>query len=176
MPRSHVFSRAWRRLHVFALNSDWFTALFASVVIGQSNCFGFGFYDTQLKTALRGGNKKSLHVVQMFLRIFPERPGYVATSDTLRYQGNRVSDSKMADSVQVGEPQRRAVGGTITTGRMHKGNRAISRVKFILQMEKSKSAYRLGGRIENRSCLYGPDQVVFEPVQSFSLLGFLSCI
>ena len=41
--RSHVFSRAWRRLHVFALNSDWFIALFASVVIGQSNYFGFGF-------------------------------------------------------------------------------------------------------------------------------------
>ena len=30
-------------------------------------------------------------------------------------------DSKMADSVQVEEPQRRAVGGTITTGRIHKG-------------------------------------------------------
>ena len=27
----------------------------------------------------------------------------------------------MADSVQVEEPQRRAVGGTITTGRIHKG-------------------------------------------------------
>ena len=30
-------------------------------------------------------------------------------------------ESKMADSVQVEEPQRRAVGGTITTGRIHKG-------------------------------------------------------
>lgn len=28
----------------------------------------------------------------------------------------------MADSVQVEGPQRRAVGGTITTGRIHKGN------------------------------------------------------
>ena len=27
----------------------------------------------------------------------------------------------MADSVQVEEPQRRAVGGIITTGRIHKG-------------------------------------------------------
>ena len=35
--RSHAFSRAWRRLHVFASNSDWFIALFTSVVIGQSN-------------------------------------------------------------------------------------------------------------------------------------------
>ena len=29
--------------HVIASNSDWFFALFASVVIGQSNCFGFDF-------------------------------------------------------------------------------------------------------------------------------------
>ena len=36
-------SRAWRRLHVFASISDWFITLFASVVIGQSNYFGFGF-------------------------------------------------------------------------------------------------------------------------------------
>ena len=43
VPRAHVFSCAWRRLHVFALNSDWFIALFAPVVIGQSNYFGFGF-------------------------------------------------------------------------------------------------------------------------------------
>ena len=28
------FSRAWRRLHVFASNPDWFIALFACVLIG----------------------------------------------------------------------------------------------------------------------------------------------
>ena len=33
-----------------------------------------------------------------------------------------MSDSKMADSVQVEEPQRRPVGGIVTTGRIHKGN------------------------------------------------------
>ena len=32
-----VFSRAWRRLHVFAATSDWFIALYSSAVIGQSN-------------------------------------------------------------------------------------------------------------------------------------------
>ena len=39
---SHLFSRAWRRLHVFASSSDWFTVMFVSdsVVIGQSNLFG----------------------------------------------------------------------------------------------------------------------------------------
>ena len=52
MTCSHAFSRAWRRLHVFALSSDWFIVVSAPVVIGQSNCFGFGFYDTHLKTAL----------------------------------------------------------------------------------------------------------------------------
>ena len=35
--------RAWRRLHVFASSSDWFIELFTTVVIGQSNYFGFGF-------------------------------------------------------------------------------------------------------------------------------------
>ena len=38
------FSRAWRRLHVFASNPDWFITLFACVLIGQSNYFAFGFW------------------------------------------------------------------------------------------------------------------------------------
>lgn len=46
-----AFSRAWHRLHVFALNSDWFIALFAPFVIGQSNYFSFCF--TKLIKALR---------------------------------------------------------------------------------------------------------------------------
>ena len=40
LPCSRGFSRAWRRLHVFASNFDWFIALFTPVVIGQSNNFG----------------------------------------------------------------------------------------------------------------------------------------
>ena len=40
---SHAFSRAWRWLHVFASSPDWSTELSASLVIGQSNYFGFGF-------------------------------------------------------------------------------------------------------------------------------------
>ena len=42
-PCTRDFSRASSELHVFARNCDWFIALFASVVIGRSNCFGFGF-------------------------------------------------------------------------------------------------------------------------------------
>ena len=30
-------------LQIIARNCDWFIALFAPVVIGRSNCFGFGF-------------------------------------------------------------------------------------------------------------------------------------
>ena len=51
-PRSHEFSRAWRLLHVFALNSDWFIALFAPVVIGQGNYFGFGSHDYDVREHL----------------------------------------------------------------------------------------------------------------------------
>ena len=45
---SHAFSRAWRRLPVLASSSDWFTGLSASVVIGRSSYYGFGF--TTLET------------------------------------------------------------------------------------------------------------------------------
>ena len=37
------FSRALSELQVIARNCDWFIALSAPVVIGRSNCFGFGF-------------------------------------------------------------------------------------------------------------------------------------
>ena len=37
---SHAFSRAWRRLHEFASDPDWFIALFTSAVLGQRNYFG----------------------------------------------------------------------------------------------------------------------------------------
>ena len=36
-------SRAWRRLHAFAWNSDWSIVLFKFFVISRSNYFGFGF-------------------------------------------------------------------------------------------------------------------------------------
>ena len=37
------FSRALSELQVIAKNSDWFIALFAPFVIGQSNSSGHGF-------------------------------------------------------------------------------------------------------------------------------------
>ena len=45
------FSHALSELQVIARSCDWFITLSAPVVIGLSNCFGFGF-STHLKTAL----------------------------------------------------------------------------------------------------------------------------
>ena len=42
-PCTHDFSRTSSKLQVIARNCDWLIALFVPVVIGQSNCFGFGF-------------------------------------------------------------------------------------------------------------------------------------
>ena len=42
-PCARDFSRASSELQVIARNCDWFIVLFAAVVIGRSNCFGFGF-------------------------------------------------------------------------------------------------------------------------------------
>ncbi len=38
----HVFPR-FTQLHVFTSSFDWFTGLYVSFVIGQSDNFGFGF-------------------------------------------------------------------------------------------------------------------------------------
>ena len=43
------FPALWHRLRIFTLSCDWFIALYASVVIGQSNYFGVGF--TTAKTS-----------------------------------------------------------------------------------------------------------------------------
>ena len=42
-PCTRDFSCALSELQVIARNCDWFIALSAPVVIGRSNCFGFGF-------------------------------------------------------------------------------------------------------------------------------------
>ena len=42
-PRTRDFSRASIELQVIARNYDWFLALLVPVVIGRSNCLGFGF-------------------------------------------------------------------------------------------------------------------------------------
>ena len=38
-----LFSRALSDLQIIARNCHWFIVLFVPVVIGQNNCFGFGF-------------------------------------------------------------------------------------------------------------------------------------
>jgi len=37
------FSRALSKFQIIARNCDWLIEVFAPVVIGWSNCFGFGF-------------------------------------------------------------------------------------------------------------------------------------
>ena len=41
--RTRDFSSASSELQVIARDCDWLIALFVPVVIGRSNCFGFGF-------------------------------------------------------------------------------------------------------------------------------------
>ena len=42
-PCTRDFSRASGELQLIARNCDWLMELFVPVVIGRSNCFGFGF-------------------------------------------------------------------------------------------------------------------------------------
>ena len=58
---SHAFSRAWRRLHVFTLSSDWFIGLSPSVVIGQSNYFGLDVIRTHSEPALERSINQSIN-------------------------------------------------------------------------------------------------------------------
>ena len=56
MPRSHAFSRASRQLHVITSSFDWFTVLFMSFVIGQSDYVGVG-----LRHSIGGRSKRKLN-------------------------------------------------------------------------------------------------------------------
>ena len=68
------FSRALSKFQIIARNYDWFIALFAPVVIGRSNCFGFGFFDSHLKTALM---IKAHHIMMKAHHIYNgETPSY----------------------------------------------------------------------------------------------------
>ena len=51
-PRTRYFSRALSKLQVISRNSDWFITLFSPIVIGRSNNFDVGFFDSREKTAV----------------------------------------------------------------------------------------------------------------------------
>ena len=57
-PCTRDFSRALSELEIIARNCDWLIVLFAPVVIGRKNCFGW-FFDSHLKTALLVRNRES---------------------------------------------------------------------------------------------------------------------
>ena len=67
------FSRALRKLTVTVRNSDWFITLFAPVVIGQGNWFGYCFFDSLWKTPLSRvyvpGRKCALRPVVRFSKV-----------------------------------------------------------------------------------------------------------
>ena len=48
-PRTRYFSRAFSKLRVITWNSDWFIPLFAPVLIGRSDYFGIGFFDSHFE-------------------------------------------------------------------------------------------------------------------------------
>ena len=52
-PCTRDFSHTLSKFQAIALNSEWFIASFAPVVIGRINYFGNGFSTSQLNTALR---------------------------------------------------------------------------------------------------------------------------
>ena len=51
-------NRTTYELEIIARNCDWLIVLFAPVVIGRKNCFGW-FFDSHLKTALLVRNRES---------------------------------------------------------------------------------------------------------------------
>ena len=68
-PKPIVFwPHAWRQLHVFASNSDWLVVLFTSVVIGQSNYFGFGLKTALIADLCKGYYKKKMGLTTHFQR------------------------------------------------------------------------------------------------------------
>ena len=68
-PRMRDFSRAMSELQVIARNCDWFI-LFAPVVIGWRNCFGFGL--STLKTTLTEARAKQFSSTAKTNRIIAE--------------------------------------------------------------------------------------------------------
>ena len=104
---SHAFSRAFHRLHVFASNSDWYIALFPSVVIGQSNIFGFDF------TTLNRKPKLMLRELRVPRQVFYEdlfRHNYQSNCKQHKLNLVSVDDNKafanINYNIQLGAPGR----------------------------------------------------------------------
>ena len=57
-PCTRDFSRASSELQLIAGNCDWFIPLSAPVVIGRSNCFGFGFRQSFENRSMRQRTKE----------------------------------------------------------------------------------------------------------------------
>ena len=71
---TRAFSRAWRRLQVITSVSDWFTELSSSLVIGQSNCFGFGFTTLNWKSLKSQGSCRLWTTNKLWLQCENHKP------------------------------------------------------------------------------------------------------
>ena len=84
------YSRALSKFQIIARNCDWFIVLFAPVVIGRSNCVGFGFSTVVWKllfsnmTKFKGSTKNksfpillSFHSNLFFCFLFSSQEQYV---------------------------------------------------------------------------------------------------
>ena len=98
---SYAFSRAWRRLRVFASSSHWLVLLLSFVVIGHCKMLWVCFYDTQLKTALMERNANNLFRWQF--QIWP-RPFQSSLPTTLQLVSNFLI-KKYRKEHEIGEKQ-----------------------------------------------------------------------
>ena len=65
---SHAFSRAWRRLRIFALSFalsfHWFIVKFTFVVIGHCDCFGFQYTrDRSVQSRIKLYSRIAIYVI-----------------------------------------------------------------------------------------------------------------
>ena len=77
---THVFSRALRRSRAIASKSDWLIALFVSAVIGESNCFGFGFTTLNWKALqIPVSDLPIVHIYQKLLQMLCKKAAIIWT-------------------------------------------------------------------------------------------------
>ena len=81
-PRTRDFSRTSSELQVIARNFDWLIALPALVVIGRSNCFGFGF-STIIWKPLKSPIRSLVSVVPLNCAIVQLIQQFMMLSDSL---------------------------------------------------------------------------------------------
>ena len=77
-PCTRDFFRASGKLQIIARNCDWFMELFVPVVIGRSNCFGFGFSTVNWKPLYSGWKQhQKMKVMPLWIVLVPGIPVFL---------------------------------------------------------------------------------------------------